>query len=355
MGLFKKKKKTESSGNAMALTVAEIKEETPDSISIGFQVPDAEKSNYAFVAGQYLTLIADIDGEEVRRSYSICGGEQDALLRIGVKRVKEGRMSNYLPNALKVGDTVDVMFPAGNFKLEDGSKSYVAFAAGSGITPIMSQIKKTAKAGGSYKLFYGNNSEESTMFKQELDALCSDRISVNYSFTSKGDARYTEATVSEILKENLELLKADAFYLCGPQEMIEGAKTAIAAFGVAPEKIHFELFVAVLPDAKKAKKKKAEKSKGAVPATVVLEGESISLSIDPKGDSILDQVLDKGYDAPYSCKGAVCSTCKAKVLEGSARLDANFSLSDKELEEGYILTCQAHPTSDTITVDYDQL
>lgn len=355
MGLFKKKKKTESSGNATVLTVAEIKEETPDSISIGFQVPDAEKSNFVFVAGQYLTLIADIDGIEVRRSYSICGGEQDALLRIGVKRVKDGRMSNYLPNTLKIGDAVNVMYPAGNFRLEDGSKSYVAFAAGSGITPVLSQIKKTANDGGSYRLFYGNNSEESTMFKQELDALSNDHISVGYSYTSKGDSRFTEATVSAILKENSELLKADAFYLCGPQEMIENAKAAITSFGVAPEKIHFELFVAALPEDKKSKKKKAGKSKGAVPATVVLDGESILLSIDPKGDSILDQLLDKGYDAPYSCKGAVCSTCKAKVLEGSARLDANFSLSDKELEEGYILTCQAHPTSDTITVDYDQL
>lgn len=355
MGLFKKKKKSDKKGKSTVLTVAEIKEETPDSISIGFEIPEAEKNNFTFVAGQYVTLIADIDGEEVRRSYSICGGEQDTLLRIGVKRVKDGRMSNYLPNSLKVGGTVDVMAPAGNFKLDDGEKSYVAFAAGSGITPVLSQIKKTANASGSYRLFYGNKSEESAMFKSELDALCNDKIGVHYSYTSKGDARFTEASISAILKENLELLKADAFYLCGPQEMIEGAKSAITALGVETEKIHFELFVAVLPESKKIKKSKAVKLKGAVNASVVLDGESIEISIDPKGDSILDHLLDSGYDAPYSCKGAVCSTCKAKVLEGSARLDANFSLSDKEIEEGYILTCQAHPTSETITVDYDQL
>jgi len=354
MGIFNRKKKTEGSKHFTQLRVAEIVQETSDSISIGFDVPADLKNDFSFVAGQYLTLAANINGSEVRRSYSICSDENEPLLRIGVKRVEGGLMSNYLPDSVRVGDELQVMRPEGGFTLGEGKGSYVGLAAGSGITPILSQIKKTARSGGSFRLFYGNRAESSAMFTSVLNELSSERIAVDHFYTQQGDSRFTEEKISELFKADLGLLKADGFFLCGPQEMIENAKAVLSTFGVPPEKIHFELFTVAAEPKKKDKKRSAARSKGMCNAKVILDGEEILLDIDGNGDSVLDHLLDKGYDAPYSCKGGVCSTCKAKVLEGEATLDVNFSLSDKELEEGYILTCQAHPVTSNITVDYDQ-
>jgi ring-1,2-phenylacetyl-CoA epoxidase subunit PaaE len=351
MGLFGRKKKDGKSKHTVSLTVAEINAVTKESISIGFKIPDDLKSEFSFIAGQYITVIAQINGAEIRRSYSICSAEDDKILKIGVKKVKNGLMSNYLPDQVKVGDALEVMKPTGNFKLDNASGNFVSIAAGSGITPVMSQILKTAKSGGTYKLYYGNNTVDSSMFKADIDALISDKINATYYYTEQGDSQFTKEVIRELIKSDLDLLKADGFYICGPSQVIENAREVLKEFGVPDEKVHFELFVAV-PAVKKTKPEKA--GKGITKAKIILDGEEISLDLDRKGDSVLDQVLDAGYDAPYSCKGAVCCTCKAKVKEGSVSLDANFSLSDSELEEGYILTCQSHPTSDSIVIDMDQ-
>jgi len=351
MGLFSRKKKEGKSKYSVSLTVAEINEVTSESVSIGFNIPDELKSDFSFIAGQYITVIATVGGSEIRRSYSICSDEDDEILRIGVKRVKNGLMSNFLPDQVKVGDVLEVMKPAGNFKLENASGNFVSIAAGSGITPVLSQMYKSAKSGGSYKLYYGNNTVDSTMFKTDIDGLVNDKIKANYYYTEQGDKQFTKEVLSELIKSDLELLKADGFFICGPSQVIENARDVLKEFGVADEKVHFELFVAAPP----VKKSKSEKvGKGSAKAKIILDGDEFSLDLDKKGDSILDQVLDAGYDAPYSCKGAVCCTCKALVKEGSVSLDANFSLSDAELEEGYILTCQSHPTSDSIVIDMDQ-
>lgn len=352
MGLFTRKKK-QKSNSVTTLKVADIKQETSQSISIGFAIPDDLTEDFRFVAGQYITLIVDINGQEVRRSYSICSDESDPILRIGVKRVGEGIMSNYLPDQLQVGDEVRVLKPEGNFRLENGLGNYVGIASGSGITPVLSQMKKVDKTGGSYRLFYGNHNEGSTMFKGELDQLNS-RCQVDYFYTGAGDSRFTVEFITDIFKSNLDLLKADGFYLCGPQDVIENAKAALRAFDVPDDKVHFELFVANTPKESLTNKVKTPAKGGSSQGTILLDGEEIKLDLDMSGDSILDQVLDQGYDAPYSCKGAVCCTCRAKVTDGAARMDANYSLSDKEVEEGYILTCQSHPTTPSITVDYDQ-
>ena len=354
MGIFNRKKRTEGSKHFIQLKVAEIVQETPDSVSIGFELPDQIKTDFSFVAGQYVTVSANINGSEVRRSYSICSDEIDPLLKIGVKRVEGGLMSNYLADSVRVSDELQVMRPEGAFTLEKGEGAYVGIAAGSGITPVLSQIKKTARSGGTFHLFYGNRSDSSAMFSSALSELSSDRIAVDHFYTQQGDSRFTEEKISELFKADLDLLKADGFFLCGPQEMIENAKAALSTFGVPPEKVHFELFTVAAEPKKKVKKKSATGSKGICNAKIILDAEEILVDIDSNGDSVLDHLLDKGYDAPYSCKGGVCSTCKAKVLEGEATLDVNFSLSDKELEEGYILTCQAHPVTSNITVDYDQ-
>ena len=353
MGLFKRKKKDSDTGKFSNLRVAEITQETENSISIGLEIPEELKGDFDFVAGQYLTVQANIAGSEVRRSYSICSDEEDHIMRIGVKRVKGGLMSNHLPDQLKVGDELQVMKPEGNFTLHDAEGSFVGIVAGSGITPVLSQIRKTTRMGGTFHLFYGNRSESTTMFASSLKELASDRIVVEHFHTQHGEGRFTEEKLTELLKNNLDLLKADGFFLCGPQEMIENARAVLNTFGVTPDKVHFELFTVTAP-AKKGDKKKSAVEKGTSSATIVLDAEEIKMELDSDGSSILDQLLDKGYDAPYSCKGGVCSTCKAKVTEGEATLDVNFSLSDKELQEGYILTCQAHPVGSSITIDYDQ-
>ncbi len=353
MGLFSRKKnkeKKEKKWKHPLLKVLDVKMETPDSISIGLEKP--AESSFNYVAGQYVTIVANINGQEVRRCYSICSDEADPVLRVGVKRVKDGLMSNYLANELKAGDVLAVMAPEGNFTLENGSGNYVGIAAGSGITPILSQIKKVQKSGGKYHLFYGNRDESSTMFKHELDNT-NDSILVNYSFTANGDSRFSKDYLTELVQANLELLKSDGFYLCGPQEMIENAQEVLKTFGVPESKIHFELFV-VQNNPTVDLDSDTMAFTGVSSGKVVLDGEQFEIQLDGNGDTILDQILDAGYDAPYSCKGAVCSTCRAKVLDGAARLDSNFSLSDKEIEEGYILSCQAHPTTPNITIDYDQ-
>lgn len=365
MGWFSRKKNTTDNASkqgvkkkvvkgAHFLTVEQIKSETPTSASILLNVPTDLQANFQFKAGQYLTFIVEINGEEVRRSYSICSGESEKGLRVGVKRVSNGKMSNYLLDSVQSGDELLVMEPAGNFALEDGGSNYVAFAAGSGITPILSQLKKVAKSDGSFQLFFGNKTETETMFKQEIDALISNKIGVQYSYTQSGDARFTKDRVLELFRANLELLKADGFYLCGPEEMIQAVCDALFELGVNKEKVHFELFTASTKEQTNQQKEVNETFSGKAEAVVLLDGESVSLHLNAKGDTILDHLLDLGYDAPYSCKGAVCSTCRAKVTEGKATMMANYSLSDKEVEEGYILTCQAHPCTSKITVDFDQ-
>lgn len=334
------------------LTIADIIKLTPDSTKIVFNIPSDLKSEFDFIPGQYVDVAADLKNEFVRRSYSICSGP-DEPLAIGVKQIENGLMSVFLNNEVHVGTSILVSKPQGSFTLSNEAKNVVAIAAGSGITPLLS-IAKAFKQEGTFRLFFGNRTENDIMFKEEIDAL--KNINTNY-FLSRAEkegfehGRLDKDRFSKIVQSDLSLLKSDAFLLCGPADMILEIRDLLKVYGVNESKIRFELFT---PPTEKATNEASESVdfKGSSQVTVRIDG--IDEVIEVKaGKFILDQGLDEGIDLPFSCKGGVCSTCKAKVLEGKVEMKMNYSLTDKEIAEGYVLSCQAMPASDKITISYD--
>lgn len=330
-------------------TVDSIDRLTNEAVKINLVANDG--STPTFKAGQYVNIELSIEGIKVRRAYSICNGENEGLA-IGVKEVPGGLMSSYLNINLKAGDQVDVSNAEGNFTLTEG-KHFVAFAAGSGITPILSLAKKIENEGKNLRLFYGNRSEESILFKKELDAL--QNTSKVYYLSQVGkegfeNRRLDKDAITELIKTDLSILKADGFYLCGPEDLIHEAKDTLIFFGVAKEKIHFELFKTPVQVETKVETKAVA---GNVEMTVIIDKEKNTLTYTNKENNILGAIEKDGMDAPYSCRGGVCCSCKAKVLEGSASMKINYSLTDEEVAEGYILTCQAVPTSEKLTISFD--
>jgi ring-1,2-phenylacetyl-CoA epoxidase subunit PaaE len=356
--IFNKNKKEESKRGFHPLIVKEIKRLTPKSVRLTFDIPQELKESFQFVPGQYVNIAVDLSDNENRRSYSICSAVNEDL-SIAVKEVEGGLVSNYLNDDLNEGDKVFVSTPIGNFKLLDAGKSYVAFSAGSGITPILSMVKSVALSEqGKMELFYCNQTNEETMFKSDLDDLNDSKIKVNYLLTREKnpeglEGRLDEAKVTSIIRDNLDLLKSDGFFLCGPEQMIVDASKALKAFGVPENKIHFELFTT--PEIMVEEKVDVQADfNGESKVTVVIDDEETVFELPTNGDSILDEVEAQGVDAPYSCRGGVCCTCRAKIVKGTARMDSNMALTDKEVEEGYILTCQAHPTSEELKITFDE-
>lgn len=343
------------------LIVKEIKKETNDTVSVAFEIPNVLKSDFSYLSGQYVTIKSIIGEEDVRRAYSLCSAPFEDDFRIGVKKVITGKMSTFLNENLKVGDELEVMSPIGNFLIEKTSETNVAFAAGSGITPILSMIKSSLKAGGNFTLFYGNKTASETIFKAELDNLKNSypsqfNLHYIYSRESVGNTLY-EGRIDKkkalgLLKENVELLKVEGFYMCGPEEMIFNVSDSLKDLDVAESKIHFELFTA--PTAKESDSPQMVSDfSGESQVTVIMDGDEFEFPLSSDGDFILDVAIENGADAPFSCKGAVCCTCKAQVVEGKAVMEMNYSLSDEEVAEGFVLTCQAHPASEKLVVDYD--
>ena len=344
------------------LKVQEIKQETSDAVSIAFEIPTDLKSDFNYQSGQYITLKNDVDGEDVRRAYSLCSSPSENDFRIGVKKVEGGKMSTFLNEHLKVGDEIEVMNPAGNFVIDSSSSNIVAFAAGSGITPILSMVKSVLKLGGIFTLYYGNKSSKDTIFKNELDNL-KNKYPTNfnlYYIYSREDVgtnslyggRIDQEKCSLLIKENLELLKSDGFYMCGPEEMIHEVSESLKELGVNENKIHFELFTTPTEKEDTGDNMVSDFS-GESQVTVIMDGDEFEFELNSKADFILDAAMNAGADVPFSCKGAVCCTCKAQVIEGKATMELNYSLSEEEVMEGFILTCQAHPDSEKIVVDYD--
>ena len=347
------------------LKVSDIKRETSDSVSVEFEVPSSLKDVFSFIPGQYLTINIAINGEDCRRAYSICSSSNGAI-RVAVKKVDNGKMSTYLNKNLSISDMVDVMEPQGSFILntEKGVNKYVAFAAGSGITPIMSMIKEIAanSPNSSFLLFYSNKTEDEVIFKRELDQLKSDTIQVNYIYTQqKGDdklhtGRIDSKKAKKLMKSEKEWLNADAFYLCGPEQMILDIKDSLQGLGVMDGKIKYELFttpVLMANDNNSITDKETDDFEGEAIVKVIYDDEEAEFTLQKDGDTILDAAMEEDLDVPFSCKGAVCCTCKAKVIEGKVTMDANYSLTDKEVEDGYILACQSHPASSRVVVDFD--
>jgi ring-1,2-phenylacetyl-CoA epoxidase subunit PaaE len=354
MGLFDRFKSNKTAAlpkGAHLLTVKSVQALTAQAVQIDFTVPDALSNNFKFQAGQYLTLALDINGEQLRRSYSICSSSS-AGLSIGVKAIENGKASNFLQN-IKAGEEVIVFEPEGNFTWQPAYKKVVAIAAGSGITPIMSMLQ-TAADQTQFKLFYGNKRPEDALFLNEITALQHTETILFYSQKEVEGAhfgRINDAELKEQIKNDLALLQADAFFLCGPQQMVESAEKTLAFFGVSPQKIHKELFF--VSEAKPTTNSEASFS-GKSKVKVMIDGEIATFDMQGQDKSILELSEKAGLDAPFSCRGGVCSSCRAKVLKGSATMRMNHSLTDNEIADGYILTCQAFATSEELIVSFDE-
>lgn len=337
------------------LTVSDVDKITPETVKVTFQIPEHLKDVFRFSPGQFVNVILPINKLEERRSYSICSANGEDLA-IAVKVVDKGIVSIFLNEQLNVGDQIQVSHPEGNFKLDANAKKIVSYAAGSGITPIFSMVQEIEKNGSTMHLFYGNKTKESIIFHDELESFKNTRTIHYLSQEQKNgyfEGRLDKHHVSEEIKKNLDLLKADAFYICGPEAMIMGIQEVLQLFGVPKEKIHFELYTT--PVLMKDEKANATIDfDGNSQVTVILDDEKIAFKLDSVGKTILDTVNDLGYDAPYSCRGGVCCSCRAKVLEGKATMNLNYSLTDQEVADGYILTCQAHPASEKLVLSYDE-
>ncbi len=343
------------------LPVAGVRRLTPESVAITLEIPAAHQKEFKFLAGQYITVRSAKTGDAIRRAYSISSCPGSDQLTIGVKKVKGGRFSVFANEELKAGDVLGVMPPEGRFVYEPGvsGKTLIAFAAGSGITPIMG-ILKTALAGDPdtrFVLVYGNRSREEAMFREDLLELkekYADRFILHEIFSrSHYDdsifGRIERSTVNLIIKNKHRDLSFDRFYICGPEPMIDTVKETLLEHGAAPESVLHELFTE--PE---GEDELAEALEGMTRLQVLLDDESYELTMDQKG-VVLDAVLDAKIDAPYSCQGGICSTCIARIREGTAKMAKNQILTDSEIAEGLILTCQAHPTSPRLWVDYDDV
>ncbi|MGR9089548.1 MAG: 1,2-phenylacetyl-CoA epoxidase subunit PaaE [Gammaproteobacteria bacterium] len=354
-----------------SLTLSSVIGETDDAVRLCFDVPEVLRSEFAFQHGQYLTLKADIDGEEVRRSYSICAGVDDPQLQVAVKRVDGGRFSTYANESLKVGDVIDVLPPAGTFTcaLDPGDeKSYLCIAAGSGITPVISIVKTIlAREPKSHvTLLYGNQKVASIMFREELEFLKNryiQRFQLMHILSRENrdtdilNGRIDNRKGGELAQGLLDLGNTDEFFLCGPEAMISEVSRGLRAFGIDEARIHYELFGASADDAAAAVEKHHERARrhaGKVCAvTVISDGRETTLEISPDGENILDAAGDAGLDLPFACKGGVCATCKARVTEGEVEMDLNHALEPAEVSAGYVLSCQAHPVSEKVVIDFD--
>jgi len=354
-----------------SLEVTEIHQETADSIVVGFAIPPSLREEFRFAHGQYVTLKLTVNGEELRRSYSICSSPLDVdHFRIAVKRVPNGRASTQLVEKLRAGMRVEVMTPMGNFTtaLDPAqARHFVAFAAGSGITPILSILKTVLRTEprSRFTLFYGNTDQDRIIFRKRLEELKSahgDRLSVFHILTKGMDedalfnGRITKDKAITLLKRFVSDGLDKEFFICGPEQMMVNVSEALEGSGVDKKHIHIELFTT--PVTSDAKRPPEAAGPGAFTGTaqvkVILDGREHLLQVPAKGDALLDVALDAGLDVPFACKGAVCCTCKARVLEGQVEMAMNYALTDEEVADGYVLTCQTHPRSAHVVVDYDQ-
>jgi ring-1,2-phenylacetyl-CoA epoxidase subunit PaaE len=355
-GLFGKKESANKTRKGFhELRVSSVQRLTEESVKISLEVPEELKKSFSFKPGQYLDLIVTVHGKEEHRSYSICSGTNEPLT-IGVKVLKDGLVSRFLNENLSVGDFLVVSEPRGHFTIDEKASSIVMISAGSGITPILSMAKFAQDTKRSVKLIYGNRTESSMMFRDEIEALKNIKITHFLSGETKEgfrSGRLDKDNFTALIKEDLDILKSDAFYLCGPEGMIKDIRATLEFFGVKSEKIHFELFTAPV-DMESTSKQTVATFEGISHVQAILDSETYSFDLDAKGSTLLEAADKAGMDAPYSCKGGVCCSCRAKVLKGSALMKVNYALTDEEVVQGYILTCQAHPTSEELIVSYDE-
>jgi ring-1,2-phenylacetyl-CoA epoxidase subunit PaaE len=348
------------------LTISDVRRERADAVSLAFTVPDRLRGAYRYVPGQYLTLRATIEGEDVRRSYSICSGLDDGELRVAIKRVAGGAFSNWANEQLRPGDTLAVMTPDGRFGVPvepASSRTLVAFAAGSGITPIMSIMQTMLRQeAGRFFLFYGNRSTADIIFRERLEDLKDrylSRLAVFHVLSREQqdiavlNGHLDVEKVGLLLRSVVPVASVDQAFVCGPQPMIQGLEKALSDIGMARERVHVERFtpgvggrtrpIVVSPTAKPK-----------AIATVIYEGARFELPV-AEGEAIIDASIRAGRSLPYSCKGGMCCTCRAKLIEGRVEMAVNYSLEPWETDAGYVLTCQSHPLTERVLIDYDQV
>jgi len=350
------------------LRVVEIRRETVDSVSLLLEPASGDTFN--FKAGQYLTLRTTIDGEDLRRSYSLCSAPHEGVLRVAVKEVPGGKFSTYANRVLAVGDVLESMLPDGRFTADLSSdvKNHLGFAAGSGITPIISIIKDILHSSSEAKfaLFYVNKETSSIIFKDELADLKDtylERLQIFNLLTREPveiemfGGRLDRARFDRIFSEVLSPSSFDVSYLCGPEEMILAGKESLLSSGMNESKIKFELFTTSIP-ASEDKPQTIDKSSSSdedVDVAIVLDGVTTTVNLKRTGKSILDAALDAGLDAPFSCQGGVCCSCRCKITSGNVSMDLNYALESDEIENGYVLACQSHPVGDgPFVLDFDQ-
>lgn len=349
------------------LTVSQVKHETRDAIAVTFEVPAELKDAFAYQQGQHLTLRAMIDGEDVRRSYSICSAVQDRQLRVAIKRCAGGLFSNWANERLQPGATLEVMPPMGHFNVPldpASSRHYLAFAAGSGITPILSIIKTTLQAEphSRFTLVYGNRASSTVIFRDELTDLKDqymDRLRLVYVMSREQqdielfNGRITEEKCGQFLKHWIDVRDIDVAFICGPEDMMHGVSRALQEAGLEKEKIRIELFAASIPKHEHKPRKIEAGARHHTEVTVIMDGVAASFSMDKDKESVLDAGLKAGIEMRYSCKGGVCSTCRCKVLEGEVEMDVNYALEDYEVRRGFVLSCQSFPVTDKLVIDFD--
>jgi ring-1,2-phenylacetyl-CoA epoxidase subunit PaaE len=350
------------------LAVNDLRRETADAVSMTFAIPQDLAGDYSFLPGQYLTLRTTMDGEEVRRSYSICSGPDDGELRIAVKKVDGGAFSSWAADELKSGDELDVMTPTGRFGVAhapDQARLYVGFAAGSGITPILSIIKGVLarEPQSRFFLFYGNRTAENMLFREELEELKDRflrRLSLFHVISGEEQdipilhGRLDGDKVRVLLRSLVPAERVDHVFICGPTGMSEDIEATCRAIGIADEKIHVERFVSEFGGKPRPKKIVEPGAPPKAVASLIIDGKRREVPV-AEGEAILDAALRAGMDLPFACKGGMCSTCRAKLVEGDAQMEVNYSLEPWELKAGFILTCQARPCSDKVVVDYDHV
>jgi ring-1,2-phenylacetyl-CoA epoxidase subunit PaaE len=349
------------------LKVKDIRKETPECVSVAFEIPEEHKDIFKFTQGQYITFRKYFMGEELRRSYSLCTSPLDNDFRVAVKKMGDGKFSSFANTELKVGDELEVMPPLGKFNTPlnaSNSKNYIGFAAGSGITPIMSILKTVLRTepNSTFTLFYGNKTVESVMFREELEALKNQymgRLSLNYIMSREAigspifKGHINGEKCREFAKNIFDPKTTDEVFICGPEDMLIDLKDTLKDIGVPEKNIHFELFV-TSGIAKKKHDEEVIEENVLSEVTIIIDGDEFNFNLQTTDVNILDAALKNGANLPFACKGGVCCTCRAKLLEGKVDMEVNYSLEPDEVDAGFILTCQSHPLTKKVVVSFDE-
>ena len=350
------------------IRIKDIYKETADCSVVTFDIPEALHNAFDFQQGQHLTLKAIIDGEDVRRSYSLCSSPVDKEWKVAVKQIPGGVFSTYINEQVQTGDMMEIMEPSGKFGVpvsKEEAKNYVVFAAGSGITPILSMIKThlALEPNAKFKLFYLNRTVKSIIFKEEIEQLRNQyfgRLEIFYFLTKEQrdielfNGRFTSEKLQILTKTLINVDTTDEVFICGPEQMIFLIRDELVAAGLESEKVHYELFVTGLSeeDRQRAARLAEQKVEG-VEVTIVDGGKDFHFTMTNEFDNILDAALGAGADLPFACKGGVCSTCKCKVEEGTVEMKINYALEENEVAQNLVLSCQAVPTSENVKVNFD--